>query len=239
MGTEQFRPILYRASSGRSGSTSSVWRSLSRRGWIRCRRGGARPPGLLGGRGMWGVSPGVSLHRREQRHPALPREVGQDREYAQRSATNRYRTTPLRGLWNPPNSLDPTSTMEAPPRWRMWSSTMSSGSVCRSHRGRRRTWWNFSRVSDDVTLSETKGALGRAPFTAFRVTLSAPPPISDGWLVTRRGAEPLERRPSILDHWLEHGVGLLPRGEEERIGLTRPLELTELLVDPATLGVGG
>jgi hypothetical protein len=32
----------------------------------------------------------------------FPREVGQDREYAQRSATKKYRTTPLRGLWNPP-----------------------------------------------------------------------------------------------------------------------------------------
>jgi hypothetical protein len=29
-------------------------------------------------------------------------EVGQDPAYAQRSVTKRYRTTPLRGLWNPP-----------------------------------------------------------------------------------------------------------------------------------------
>jgi hypothetical protein len=29
-------------------------------------------------------------------------EVGQDGEYATRSATKKYRTTPLRGLWNPP-----------------------------------------------------------------------------------------------------------------------------------------
>jgi cytochrome c peroxidase len=36
-----------------------------------------------------------------------PREVGQDREYAQRSATKRYRTTPLRGLWNPPQLTGP------------------------------------------------------------------------------------------------------------------------------------
>jgi cytochrome c553 len=37
----------------------------------------------------------------------FPREVGQDREYAQRSATKRYRTTPLRGLWNPPQLTGP------------------------------------------------------------------------------------------------------------------------------------
>jgi hypothetical protein len=36
-----------------------------------------------------------------------PREVGQDPEYARRSATNRYRTTPLRGLWNPPQLTGP------------------------------------------------------------------------------------------------------------------------------------
>src|SRR5690606_35550883 len=29
-------------------------------------------------------------------------EVGQDPAYADRSATKKYRTTPLRGLWNPP-----------------------------------------------------------------------------------------------------------------------------------------
>ena len=33
--------------------------------------------------------------------------MGQDREYAQRSATKRYRTTPLRGLWNPPQLTGP------------------------------------------------------------------------------------------------------------------------------------
>jgi hypothetical protein len=37
----------------------------------------------------------------------FPRAVGQDREYAQRSATKRYRTTPLRGLWNPPQLTGP------------------------------------------------------------------------------------------------------------------------------------
>jgi hypothetical protein len=37
----------------------------------------------------------------------FPREVGQDREYAQRSATKKYRTTPLRGLWNPPQLTGP------------------------------------------------------------------------------------------------------------------------------------
>lgn len=31
-----------------------------------------------------------------------PADVGQDPTYAARSATKRYRTTPLRGLWNPP-----------------------------------------------------------------------------------------------------------------------------------------
>ena len=44
------------------------------------------------------VNSGV-LHR--------PGEVGQDRAYAQRSATKRYRTTPLRGLWNPPQLTGP------------------------------------------------------------------------------------------------------------------------------------
>ena len=34
-------------------------------------------------------------------------EVGQDPAYAARSATKRYRTTPLRGLWNPPQLTGP------------------------------------------------------------------------------------------------------------------------------------
>jgi mono/diheme cytochrome c family protein len=34
-------------------------------------------------------------------------EVGQDPAYARRSATGRYRTTPLRGLWNPPQLTGP------------------------------------------------------------------------------------------------------------------------------------
>ena len=34
-------------------------------------------------------------------------EVGQDPAYAQRSATERYRTTPLRGLWHPPQLQGP------------------------------------------------------------------------------------------------------------------------------------
>ena len=34
-------------------------------------------------------------------------EVGQDRAYAARTATKRYRTTPLRGLWNPPQLTGP------------------------------------------------------------------------------------------------------------------------------------
>jgi len=36
-----------------------------------------------------------------------PAEVGQDSAYAQRSATKLYRTTPLRGLWNPPQLQGP------------------------------------------------------------------------------------------------------------------------------------
>jgi hypothetical protein len=35
------------------------------------------------------------------------REVGQDPAYAHRSATKRYRTTPLRGLWHPPQLKGP------------------------------------------------------------------------------------------------------------------------------------
>jgi mono/diheme cytochrome c family protein len=38
-------------------------------------------------------------------HPAS--EVGQDPAYAQRSATKMYRTTPLRGLWHPPQLKGP------------------------------------------------------------------------------------------------------------------------------------
>ena len=38
-------------------------------------------------------------------HP--PAEVGQDAEYALRSATKLYRTTPLRGLWHPPQLKGP------------------------------------------------------------------------------------------------------------------------------------
>ena len=34
-------------------------------------------------------------------------EVGQDGSYAERSATKRFRTTPLRGLWNPPQLKGP------------------------------------------------------------------------------------------------------------------------------------
>ena len=36
-----------------------------------------------------------------------PAEVGQDPSYARRSATKRYRTTPLRGLWHPPQLAGP------------------------------------------------------------------------------------------------------------------------------------
>jgi mono/diheme cytochrome c family protein len=45
------------------------------------------------GAGLTDVNDGI-LH--------LPSEVGQDATYANRTATKRYRTTPLRGLWNPP-----------------------------------------------------------------------------------------------------------------------------------------
>ena len=36
-----------------------------------------------------------------------PEEVGQDGSYAERSVTKLYRTTPLRGLWNPPQLAGP------------------------------------------------------------------------------------------------------------------------------------
>jgi len=36
-----------------------------------------------------------------------PADVGQNAAYAQRSATKQYRTTPLRGLWNPPQLKGP------------------------------------------------------------------------------------------------------------------------------------
>jgi len=36
-----------------------------------------------------------------------PAEVGQDAAYAERSATKLYRTTPLRGLWHPPQLTGP------------------------------------------------------------------------------------------------------------------------------------
>jgi mono/diheme cytochrome c family protein len=36
-----------------------------------------------------------------------PSEVGQDPAYAERSATKHYRTTPLRGLWHPPQAKGP------------------------------------------------------------------------------------------------------------------------------------
>lgn len=36
-----------------------------------------------------------------------PAETGQDGRYAERSVTKRYRTTPLRGLWNPPQLQGP------------------------------------------------------------------------------------------------------------------------------------
>ena len=36
-----------------------------------------------------------------------PAEVGQDPAYALRSVTKLYRTTPLRGLWHPPQLMGP------------------------------------------------------------------------------------------------------------------------------------
>src|SRR6266487_3961116 len=61
-----------------------------------------------------------------------------------------------------------------------------------------------------------------------------------GWCsLNSRYRETLERRPGTLNHRLEHGVGLLPWGEEERIGLTCPFELPDLLVDSAALVLSG
>ena len=54
-----------------------------------------------------GMPPGRQLHRCEQGRLHRPAEVGQDPAYAARSATKRYRTTPLRGLWNPPQLTGP------------------------------------------------------------------------------------------------------------------------------------
>jgi cytochrome c peroxidase len=45
------------------------------------------------------VNAGLQLH--------TPSEVGQDPVYAMRSATKQYRTTPLRGLWHPPELTGP------------------------------------------------------------------------------------------------------------------------------------
>jgi cytochrome c peroxidase len=42
------------------------------------------------------------VQRHQPRQAAYPAEVGQNPAYALRSATKLYRTTPLRGLWNPP-----------------------------------------------------------------------------------------------------------------------------------------
>jgi cytochrome c peroxidase len=45
------------------------------------------------------VNAGLRLH--------TAAEVGQDPAYAARSATGLYRTTPLRGLWHPPQLVGP------------------------------------------------------------------------------------------------------------------------------------
>lgn len=51
------------------------------------------------------AGPSFTDVNRGKLHPAA--EVGQDPRYAARSATGRYRTTPLRGLWNPPQLVGP------------------------------------------------------------------------------------------------------------------------------------
>jgi len=60
-----------------------------------------------------GVANCASCHRGDvftdvnQNRLHTPAEVGQNAEYAERSATKLYRTTPLRGLWHPPQLKGP------------------------------------------------------------------------------------------------------------------------------------
>ena len=68
--------------------SAAVWSSAGRRGAGSVTRASVYTD----------VNSGI-LHR--------PGEVGQDPAYARRSATGRYRTTPLRGLWNPPQLTGP------------------------------------------------------------------------------------------------------------------------------------
>src|SRR4029078_6657150 len=60
-----------------------------------CRQGAGRPP-CNNGRALTDVLSGP-----DRRVPLLhePSEVGMDPRYAERTATGKYRTTPLRALW--------------------------------------------------------------------------------------------------------------------------------------------
>ena len=53
-----------------------------------------------------------------------PAEVGMDPRYAMRSATGRYRTTPLRGLWQHAPYFHDGSAPTSPP----WSTTTTGSS---------------------------------------------------------------------------------------------------------------
>ena len=72
----------------------------------------------------------------------LPAEVGQDRDYAQRSATKRYRTTPLRGLWNPPQLAGPYFHDGSAATLEEVVEHYVGAAISRSARGRRRTSWS-------------------------------------------------------------------------------------------------
>ena len=49
----------------------------------------------------------LGLHRRERRATPYARRGGTDPAYALRRVTKLYRTTPLRGLWHPPQLKGP------------------------------------------------------------------------------------------------------------------------------------
>jgi hypothetical protein len=78
--------------------------------------------------------------------------------YASRSATKKYRTTPLRGLLRHP----PTSTTESQRRWTPWSSSTMPERVSCSPRSRRPI---TSKTSSDY---RRPGSLGRAQGNAPR-----------------------------------------------------------------------
>ncbi len=60
-----------------------------------------------GAGGCAGCHFGVALSDINANKLHTPGEVGQDADYAMRSVTKLYRTTPLRGLWNPPQLRGP------------------------------------------------------------------------------------------------------------------------------------